>query len=127
MQIGDFIKSEIRRPYQDGKTDCTNTADRWIQHARGFSPLARYGRPIRTREDVESWLSERFGLIGGILKVMRQSGFARTEKPKPGDVGLIEIPGFLCVGIFTGQHWFSRNVNGIIFARRDSFLRAWAV
>ena len=117
----------MAKPYRDGETDCCNTADRWVLLCKGFSPLSRFGRPVKRSEDVQEWLSERWGMAGGVLRVMRVSGLPRTKEPTPGDVGLVKIRKEICMAIFTGKVWFSRNERGIMLAKADSFIRAWSV
>jgi hypothetical protein len=127
QQIRDYIQSEISKPYRDGETDCCNTADRWVTLRKGFSPLLRFGRPVKCSEDVQEWLSERWGLVGGVLRVMRSSGFPCTKDPAPGDVGLVITKKEVCMAVFTGKFWFTRNERGVMFIRREAFLRAWSV
>lgn len=117
----------MAKPYRDGETDCCNTADRWVYFKRGFSPLERFGRPVKSTQDVDGWLSERFGLAGGVLRVMRSSGLPRTKAPRPGDVGVVIIKSEICMGIFTGAVWFTRNQHGVMLAHKNAFLRAWSV
>ena len=127
MEVLDYINQEMVKPYRDGETDCCNTADRWVAACRGFSPLARFGRPVRCAQDVERWLAERWGIIGGVLRVMRASGLPRTNEPVAGDVGLVIIKKEACMAIFTGKMWFARNEHGAMLANRDSFIRVWSV
>lgn len=125
--LSEFLRRELVKPYHDGKTDCSNTADRWVQLNRGFSPLGRYGRPVNNTKDVQEWLSERFGLAGAALRVMRLSGLERTVTPQAGDIGLVIIKREICMAIFTGRVWFSRNERGVMLGKADAFVRAWSV
>lgn len=125
--LSEFLEHELAKPYRDGETDCSNTADRWVQLNRGFSPLGEYGRPVRNTQDVQGWLSERFGLAGAALRVMRLSGLERTLKPQAGDIGLVIIKKEICMAIFTGRVWFSRNERGVMLGKADAFVRAWSV
>ena len=126
MRVAEYVRREMERLFIPGETDCCNTADRWVRLNHGFSPLERFGRPVTSTQDVEDWLAERWGIVGGVLRVMRASGLPRAEAPQAGDVGLVRVKDQICMAIFTGTFWFSRNEQGCILAKAD-VLRAWSV
>lgn len=125
--IQEFIELEMAKPFKWADTCCCMTADRWIKARSGLSPIQNYGRKYDCESDAKRWMSERGGLLYAILTVMRSSGLSSTESPLEGDVGIIELKDKLCMAIFTGERWFSRDESGFIFAKRDRFVRAWSV
>lgn len=126
MNVADYVRREMGRPFIPGETDCCNTADRWVQLNHGFSPLERFGRPVRCAAAMEQWLAERWGIVGGVLRVMRASRLPMTATPGAGDVGLVKVKDHICMAIFTGTFWFSRDEQGCILAKAN-VLRAWSV
>ena len=131
MTVEDFVAREAVLPPYPGA--CCVMADRWVQHVHGFSPLARYGREIRTEEDVRAWLDEPGGIAVGVNRVMRANGFAKTKEPISGDVGLIlhgqvvdgRQPVSLAVHGCNG--WYSRNSGGLFMAPLGAVWKAWSI
>lgn len=125
-ELLEYVRSEMKKPYIEGDTDCCNTTDRWVSIKLGFSPLSKYGRLVRSKDDMDRWLSERFGMMGGVLRVMRTSGLSRTNNPVSGDIGLIAFDDKACMAICLGDFWFTRDIDGLIFSQNATVMRAWS-
>jgi hypothetical protein len=82
---------------------------------------------VESTQDVQEWLQERFGIVGGVLRVMRVSKIPLAKEPLAGDVGLIRIEDQICMAIFTGRVWFTRNERGCVLSKTAIVLRAWSV
>lgn len=122
-----YVRSEIAKPFAWGATDCAMTTCGWIERVTGVHPLERYGRAHANEGQARAWLGERGGLGAAMSKVMRASGFRRTDAPAPGDVGLVGHTGQLCAAILTQRGWFSRSETGLICVPSGAFLRAWRI
>lgn len=131
MTVEEFVALETARPPYSGA--CCVMADRWVEHRRGVSPLAIWGRPIRTDDDVRRWLDEPGGIAVAVNRVMRLSGFAKTKDPAAGDVGLVvsgdEIDGRLplTMAIKGRSGWYSRNSGGLMMMPHSAVWKAWAI
>lgn len=125
MEVSEFIRAEIQREPKPGA--CCRVADDWVRSVRGFSPLERFGRPIKTGEDVDQWLSEFGGIAVGVNRVMRTSGFKKTTSPSVGDVGLVAWAGSLFMAIRTPEGWFSRSDTGTTLAPPDAVWKSWRI
>ncbi|MBW8639005.1 hypothetical protein K1W69_17545 [Hoeflea sp. WL0058] len=130
MKVADFIRSEMERPFVWGETDCCSTADRWVRIRAGFSPLERYGRTIRSRQDALRWTgADASRLQSAVLDVMGKTGFAIGQDPQAGDVGLVTVDRMrrLAMAIFDGRIWTSRDPDGFICASARYTLCSWRV
>lgn len=125
MNLADFIRAEVARPFQWGEADCASMADRWVRTVAGFSPLAVYGRSYGGPQEARAWLDEPGGIAVAVNRVMRASGFARTKEPRTGDVGLVFCKQQLCVAIHAGRLWLSRDEAGLLGAPLAACWKAW--
>lgn len=131
MTVEEFVAREAAQDPYPGA--CCVVVDRWVRHRHGFSMLARYGREIKTDDDVQRWLSEPGGIAVAVNRVMRCCGFTKIKVPQAGDVGLIihgepvegHIP--LSMGIIGQQGWYSRNSRGLLMVPHDAVWKAWAI
>lgn len=127
MDPADFIRAEAERPFRWGETDCAATADRWVAEVTGKSPLAVFGRRHADAGEAAAWLAEPGGLPKALKRVMSAAGLEATAEPRPGDIGLIVQAGKVCIAIFSGRLWFSRDASGLMAAPSEALLTAWRV
>lgn len=127
MTLQQFLAAEAARPFVWGDTDCASTADRWVRHCTGRSPLALYGRAHRDAAEAKAWLAEAGGLVAAVPRVMRAAGLRLVDDLTAGDVGLIQAGSVACVAIWTGQLWFSRHEGGLLGLPGSCKRRAWRV
>jgi hypothetical protein len=125
MNVTEFVRREASLPPYPGA--CCRMVDRWICEKTGFSALSRFGRDFRTEEDVKAWLAEPGGIAVAVNRVMRAAGIPKTKDPKPGDVGLVFHKGRLCMAVFDGAMWFSRDENGMIGVPSSALWKAWSL
>lgn len=111
-ELDAFQAAEARTPPYPGA--CCRMADRWFTICMGFSALDRYGRDFASDAEVEAWLSEPGGIAVAVNRVMRAAGTPRTPTPRLGDVRLALHAGRLCMSIFDGRRWYSRDERGMI-------------
>lgn len=127
MQIAEFVATEAQKPFRWGETDCASTADRWINHNTGRSPLLEAGLIYRDEYEATAILIERGGFPIIVNRAMKRVGFQKTEAPQIGDVGLILRLGRMCLAIRTETLWFSRDESGLIGAPVDALWKAWRI
>lgn len=131
MTLDEFLALEAVTPPYAGA--CCVMVDKWLEAQCGFSPLERYGRLVKTKEDVDAWLNEPGGIAVGVNRVMRRGGFAKTTEPQIGDVGLVftvpatdgRIP--LSMAILGANGWHSRNSRGLFMVPLANMWKAWHV
>lgn len=128
MNIEQFILEEAQKPFEWGDTDCCSTANRWVFTRTGFNCLNEYNRPLLTEKEARDWLDEE-NLIKAVKKVMRESPFSLTNKPKQGDIGIVLIDSeTIAMAIHTGTNWFTRNEKGMIAASLNTRVFAsWSI
>lgn len=123
MTLDEFLRREASLPHYPGA--CCRMVDNWIQEATGFSALARFGRDYKTDEDVRAWLAEPGGLAVKVGRVMRVCGYAKTKKPRYGDVGLVVVGEQVAMAVLARDGWYGRSDAGMFLA--PSFRFAWAI
>lgn len=127
-QVGDFIAAEMSKPFEPGLTDCGSTVDRWVTERLGWSPFERFGRQVGDERGMDSWLSQKGGLLSAAFDVTR--GIASVERegvPQPGDVGLIIVEKKVCLAIRGDELWWSRDHDGFITCDDSHAYRTWVV
>jgi hypothetical protein len=122
MNISDFMAAEYRNPGSESAGRCCYMVDRWLQAARGLSPMAAHGWAGVSRERVQETNVAR-----AVARALYRSGLTATDDPKPGDIGIIVYMGRVCAALHDGQHWVSYDDDGFIAAPLFSYRRAWAV
>jgi len=127
MHIADFVAAEALKPFRWGETDCASTADRWINHNTGRSPLAEGGLIYRDEYEATGILVERGGFPIIVNRAMKLVGFEKTEAPQTGAVGLILRSGRMCLAIRAATLWFSRDECGLIGAPLGALWKAWRI
>ncbi|WP_425484071.1 DUF6950 family protein [Allomesorhizobium camelthorni] len=126
MTVDEFVAAEAARPFAWGVTDCCSTADRWLQTARGVSPISS-DEWNGSREAAMECITHPYALPARVNRAMRRAGFRRTPGPKPGDIGLVLFDRRVCIAIRTSMGWSSRHEDGLVGAPIDNFWKAWAV
>jgi len=125
MTVEEFIAAEAAKPFTWGETDCASTASRWVEAVTGVNPVRQFRRVYTNEAEARAWLAEPGGIAVAMNRVMRAAGFAKTRTAQCGDVGLVMRDHRLCVSIFTGSLWFSRDASGLIGS--NAFWKAWSI
>ena len=126
-QLRKFLASEMAKPFAWGETDCACTTDRWVRSVAGFSPMLIAGRVHGSQQAARDWLAEPGGIAVAVNRVMRAAGLSKTSAPATGDVGLAVHAGRLCMSIFDGRLWLSRDETGFLAAPAEACWKAWKV
>lgn len=127
MRVEEYVAAEAAKPFAWGYTDCCSTADRWVQSARGVSPLGEFGEWDGSREQAMECIMHPYALPARFNRAMRKAGLKRTTQPVAGDIGLVRFDGRLCISIHAGTFWFSRHEDGLVGAPIGNFWKAWAI
>ena len=121
MTLGEYLSSAARRRWDWGGQagdDCCTFMAGWVI-ARGHpDPMAF----IRGRYDSERSAIRRIEDGGGLVALWRrgmgEAGLAEVRgDPRAGDVAVLDLPTEegvnLACGIFSGERWVTRTLNGV--------------
>lgn len=126
MTADEFVAADAALPFAWRVTDCCSRADRWLQIARGVSPIA-IDDWDGSREAAMECIAHPYALPARVNRAMRKAGFKRTREPKAGDIGLVLFDRRVCIAIRTSSLWSSRHEDGLVGAPLGNFWKAWAV
>lgn len=126
--VAAFLSEEAAKP--GGPAPCAMLVDRWIEQRRGFSPIARFGRPLETVADVDGFLAAPGGLASAACRVLHGAGLTRIKpaEAEQGDVALIVDQTRRYLAIQSDRYWISRSEAGFFTATSDAVVRfVWRV
>ena len=120
------LAAGARTAFAAGAHDCSLWPADWVLAARGFDPAAAWRRAYRSPHGFVRLIAE-----AGSLFVLWEAGIAgrlaRTETPRPGDVGLVQLPGHRPTGAILARHgWAVLTPRGLAVASFP-ILAAWEV
>jgi hypothetical protein len=75
-----------------GGDDCTTFCASWILRRHGFDPAAAYRGTYASKEGADAVVDLAGGLAPFADKLLTPNGFARTDAPQDGDVGVVLAP-----------------------------------
>lgn len=127
QRLAGYMRQAMAEPFCFGKTDCSKTADGWIQSETGISPLDAAGYEYDNEPQAAVIAQAHGGLARATINAMRLAGFKRTKAPQSGDVGAVEIFGRASVGIFDGNVWMARTERGVDADARARVVCAWRI
>jgi hypothetical protein len=113
MTLPEFVQAESAKPFRLGSTDCAHFVADWVKARTGRDALAVFGGLDR---DTGSGLVARKRLLRSFFEGCRSIGLARTDHPKPGDVGVIRCGGRHHCAIKSANGWVFRDEAGVVFA-----------
>jgi len=123
-----YIREELEKPFEWGKTDCASTADNWVKKWKNYSPLLKAGikeinKKMLLSQSLNDWLTE--------VAIFNKWIKTTTLNVRIGDVGLMVRKNQLSIAINKGQFWFSRleseHANGIVMCNRSPVIEIWRV
>lgn len=127
LRVSEFLAGELARPFAWGETDCAHTADRWARHVSGRSALTARGIDFADEAGARG-LMDRFALPVWVGRAMRAAGFAMTESPGEGDVGVVVSGPIAAVAIKGPSGWLWRDETGLHHAPDGvRVLGAWRI
>jgi hypothetical protein len=129
IQITDFVKEEIKRPFVWGETDCCATANRWLHKRFGFNCFANDNIEYSNIEEAADTIG--YSLIRIFNNVCINNGAVTTKTPTEGDIALIKIyrdkKPSISAAILFNQTWFSHTNKGCFFfpVNKTKLIRAY--
>ena len=92
QELSAFLRAMARADFAWGRCDCAITMADWCRRACGIDPAAPLRGHYRTARGALRTVRRRGGFEAVVRTLMAEAGFAATDAPRPGDVGLIEHP-----------------------------------
>lgn len=123
-----FIKSQLLRPFEWGKTDCASVIDEWVYLNRGYSILERAKFDYSSFDEKQKIIDNHKNYLKAMLYVVKKNKEKSTRKPVAGDFAAIIIANqYLGAAIHCGTFWFTRNERGVIGQRIEDtkVIKAW--
>jgi len=87
-----FLRAMARADFAWGICDCALTMADWCRRARGIDPAAPLRGRYRTARGAARTVHRRGGFEAAVCALMDAAGFAPTDAPRPGDVGIVAHP-----------------------------------
>lgn len=135
-RLDDYLVTASAAPWRWGATDCTMFAADWVRLVTGLDPAETCRGRYATERGARRIMRQRGGFVGLISGEMERLGFARTHDPRPGDVGLIQVPVRLAAerlpvvgpvaGIRSGGWWIAKGLESMQGGRFPCIV-AWSV
>ena len=120
-----FFTEARSEPFEWERHSCAHLADRWLRLKTGKSFIEAYGADCSTEALAEDLMAQT-ALPIMVSRAMRMLGFARTDEPRPGDIGVIALgPEVLCS--VKGRLWLFRSARGFGAVAEPRVLAAWRV
>lgn len=122
-----FLRDVAATEWIFGETDCSMTVANWVKLRTGRDP----GHSLRGHYRTErGWkrIAAKAGGLGPLFdRLAADAGLVSTDDPEPGDIGLVELPGFGPAGaIRVRRGWFVHMKKGVTVAPFPT-LAAWRV
>lgn len=91
-QLNAYLRAMARADFAWGACDCALTMADWCRRVRGIDPAAPLRGRYSTARGALRTVRRRGGFEAVVRALMADAGFATTDAPRPGDVGLVEHP-----------------------------------
>jgi hypothetical protein len=111
--IAPFLRAQSALPFQWGAHDCATFLADWVCARSGIDPAARTRGTYETEDGARRHFDGFGGLARAVGREMKAAGFRLVRDPRPGDVGVIHVPGELVCAVWTGRRWVFRRESGI--------------
>lgn len=131
MTLGEYLRSEMQRPWEWGWADCCTFAADWVLSRTAIDPLLPWRGTYCDEAGAEDIIAQAGGLLP-LVALGMDAIWQRRETPCDGMVGVITLPGETgelidIAAIHTGKRWAMRSPRGIAFLTQPMAVRAsWA-
>ena len=121
-----YLRAGGARSFAWGEHDCCRFALAWVLLRRGADPGVRWVGRYRTARGAALHLRRGGGLLALATNAFAQAGFAKTDDPVPGDVGVVMTDLGETLAIRTSSGWACAAETGIGVAP-FAMLAAWSI
>lgn len=123
-----FLARERAEPFGWARKNCGLWVADWIALVTGIDPAW----PCRlegatTADEWRAYVDRHGGFAAMVATLMSEAGFAPTEAPRRGDVGVIRGPNGEALAAIRGNRvWIARTARGLHFENLPT-LAAWQI
>lgn len=128
-----FVEETAAKACTWGESDCAMMAAEWVARARGLDASRIIRGRYRDALTARRLCKREGGFMSIVARSLDGAGLDRTDAPRTGDVGVIEVPSGETaggvggvMGIRFGGLWIVRAEQGVA-ARPWPFVAAWQV
>lgn len=126
-QVTAYVMAGAGLPFCWGACDCAVWACGWVREACGIDVAAAFRGTYRTRIGAARKLNKRGGFVQAVTETMETGGLTQTQTPEIGDIGVIQTPAGLALGIKVGFGWAAKADLGAVVSSSFDMVRAWSV
>ena len=90
--LDDYLETVGSRPVRWGTLDCCMFVADWVEGSTGVDPARDWRGLYASEREAHRLIKRRGGFVAAIGDEMDRHGFARTDDPMSGDVGIAEVP-----------------------------------
>lgn len=125
MTLAEHIAQAAATPFARGKCDCCTFVADWVIARRGIDPAGTL-RGYSTDVGAMRRIRRAGGFVPLLTGLASACCLAVTDRPQPGDVGIVKTATTLSMGIRTLNGWACKEGPGIIIANFEPLI-AWRV
>ncbi|MHA6731744.1 DUF6950 family protein [Devosia sp. A369] len=129
--MSDIIARHLRRwastDFVWGETDCCIVLADYVLDATGRDGAAHLRGRYSSRAEAESVGGLADGHVATVGRCAALAGLDRTKAPQCGDIGILAVRNHEFAGLFLGDRWAVKSMDGVMFLARPEVLAAWAV
>ncbi|MEP9402030.1 DUF6950 family protein [Sphingomonas silueang] len=124
----DAVAAELRRwasePFGWAEANCVLSVLDYVERVTGRRLAMRPA--LSGRRSARRFVQAAGGMVAMAGRAMASLDCPRTDDPRRGDVGVIDMGGMLVAAIRTGRLWAARGRRDVVFAASPA-LAAWRV
>lgn len=113
-ELAAFLRDGASQPFAWGVCDCCLWATGWVAERTGIDPAP----DLRGAYATELGAARHVAREGGFLEMWRmrmaRAGFAETDDPQMGDVGVVRLSSGLTAAVRTRIGWATKGQAGIV-------------
>jgi hypothetical protein len=121
-----FLAEGARTPFIWGTRDCTLWVADWVAAETGRDPAAPRRGSYASALGCRRMLHRAGGLSLIVADLMARAGFAETDAPLVGDVGLLGTAAGPMMAISTEERWALKTADGVAVIAADP-LKTWRI
>lgn len=121
-----FLREGAALPFLWGERDCTLWVADWIARVRGIDPAKAQRGTYATAGACRRLLVREGGLVALATASLARCGFAVTDAPVVGDVGVVCAPAGPTMAICTGGSWAIKTIDGIVVFPAHP-IKSWSI
>lgn len=110
-----------------GKSDCCIVLADYVLDVTGRDGAAHLRGCYSSREGAEQVGRLAEGHVAAVGDCAARAGLSMTNEPLRGDIGVMAVRGHEFAGLFLGDKWAVKSLDGLMFLSRPKVLAVWAV